>query len=62
MGPTAGNQNLADEVHIYIAPMILGPNGDASISKAMNTLVNYQQLKDVRIDTFGEDIRVYGYL
>ncbi|MCD6175777.1 MAG: bifunctional diaminohydroxyphosphoribosylaminopyrimidine deaminase/5-amino-6-(5-phosphoribosylamino)uracil reductase RibD [Planctomycetes bacterium] len=55
-------QNLVDEVQIYIAPMILGPNGDADISKAINTLDDYQRLKDVQIDTFGTDIRVCGLL
>lgn len=55
-------QNLVDEVRIYIAPMILGPNGDASISEAMNTLNNFQQLKDVQIGTFGTDLRVCGLL
>ena len=53
-------QNLADEVQIYIAPMILGPNGNADICEAMNTLNNYQQLKDIQIDTFGADIRICG--
>ena len=55
-------QNLADEVRIFIAPLILGPNGNAPISEAMNTLNNYQRLKDMRIDTFGTDIRICGYL
>jgi diaminohydroxyphosphoribosylaminopyrimidine deaminase/5-amino-6-(5-phosphoribosylamino)uracil reductase len=51
-------QNLADEVRIYIAPLILGPNGNADISKAVSTM----KLKDVRIDTFQKDVRICGYL
>ncbi|OQY05524.1 MAG: riboflavin biosynthesis protein RibD [Planctomycetales bacterium 4572_13] len=55
-------QNLADEVQIYIAPLILGPNGSAAISEPMSTLNDYLKLKDVRIDTFGTDVRICGFL
>jgi len=56
------NQNLADEVRIYIAPFTLGANGTASASETMKTLANRQELKDVKIDTFDTDICIRGYL
>ncbi len=55
-------QNLADEIRVYIAPVILGSSGDAPIGEPMAALNDYQQLKDVQIDTFATDIRVCGYL
>ena len=65
-GPTltAGilKENLADEVQIYIAPLILGANGKADICGLMNTLANHQKLKDVQTDTFGTDVRICGLL
>ncbi|MHC5156909.1 MAG: bifunctional diaminohydroxyphosphoribosylaminopyrimidine deaminase/5-amino-6-(5-phosphoribosylamino)uracil reductase RibD, partial [Planctomycetota bacterium] len=56
------NQNLADEVRIYIAPFTLGANGTAGASEIMKTLADRQELKDVKIDTFGTDVRVCGLL
>ena len=55
-------QGLADEATVYIAPMNLGDNGIAKASKIMNTLANQQQLRDIQIDTFGEDTRICRYL
>ena len=55
-------QNLADEVRIYIAPLILGPNGTADITGPLSTLDNYLKLKDIKIDTFGTDICIRGLL
>jgi len=55
-------QKLADKVRIYVAPVILGSNGDVDICEPMSTLSDYQQLKDIQIDTFGTDIRVCGLL
>jgi diaminohydroxyphosphoribosylaminopyrimidine deaminase/5-amino-6-(5-phosphoribosylamino)uracil reductase len=55
-------QKLVDEVRIYIAPLILGPNGQADITTAMSTLNDALKLKDVKISTFGTDIRVCGTL
>ncbi|RKY12282.1 MAG: bifunctional diaminohydroxyphosphoribosylaminopyrimidine deaminase/5-amino-6-(5-phosphoribosylamino)uracil reductase RibD [Planctomycetota bacterium] len=56
------NQNLVDEVQIYIAAITLGNNGTAPISEPMSTLNDCLELKNVRIDTFGTDIRVCGLL
>ena len=53
------NQKLADEAHIYIAPMILGQNGTAPIG---NSLSHDQQLKAIQIDTLATDIHIHGYL
>jgi diaminohydroxyphosphoribosylaminopyrimidine deaminase/5-amino-6-(5-phosphoribosylamino)uracil reductase len=55
-------QNLVDEVRIFTAPMILGDNGSAPISGPMNSLANQQKLKDIRIDTFGQDTRICALL
>ena len=55
-------QKLVDEVRIYIAPLILGANGNADITAAMNTLTSALKLNNVNIDTFGTDIRICGYL
>ncbi len=55
-------QNLIDEAYIYIAPLTLGDNGTATASEAMNALTNQQELKDVKTDTFGTDVRICGYL
>ncbi|MHC4951458.1 MAG: bifunctional diaminohydroxyphosphoribosylaminopyrimidine deaminase/5-amino-6-(5-phosphoribosylamino)uracil reductase RibD [Planctomycetota bacterium] len=55
-------QNLVDEVRIYIAPMVLGPNGKADITGPVSTLNDYLKLKDLRIDTFGTDVRICGLL
>ncbi|MHC5090477.1 MAG: bifunctional diaminohydroxyphosphoribosylaminopyrimidine deaminase/5-amino-6-(5-phosphoribosylamino)uracil reductase RibD [Planctomycetota bacterium] len=54
--------NLVDEARIYTAPMILGDNGSAPISGPMNSLANQQKLKDIRIDTFGQDTRICALL
>jgi diaminohydroxyphosphoribosylaminopyrimidine deaminase/5-amino-6-(5-phosphoribosylamino)uracil reductase len=55
-------QNLIDEAYIYIAPLTLGDNGTATASEAMNALTNQQELRDVKTDTFGTDVRICGYL
>jgi diaminohydroxyphosphoribosylaminopyrimidine deaminase/5-amino-6-(5-phosphoribosylamino)uracil reductase len=54
--------NLADEVRIYIAPMILGSKGTADLSEPMKALTTLLQLKDVQIDTLDTDIRIHGLL
>ena len=55
-------QNLIDEAYIYIAPLTLGDKGTATASETMNALTNQQELKDVKTDTFGTDVRICGYL
>ena len=51
-------QNLADEAHIYIAPMILGKDGDADITAHMSSTVSNQDLKNTEIKTFKQDVCV----
>jgi diaminohydroxyphosphoribosylaminopyrimidine deaminase/5-amino-6-(5-phosphoribosylamino)uracil reductase len=55
-------KGLAEEAYIYIAPMTLGDNGTAEASEIMNTFASQQNLKDVRVDVFGKDTRICGYL
>jgi diaminohydroxyphosphoribosylaminopyrimidine deaminase/5-amino-6-(5-phosphoribosylamino)uracil reductase len=55
-------QKLVDEVRIYIAPLLLGANGQADITAALSRLNTALTLKDVHIDTFGADMCVSGYL
>ena len=55
-------QHLVDEVRIYIAPLVLGPNGKADITTAMKTLNDALKLTTVKINTFGTDVCVTGFL
>jgi diaminohydroxyphosphoribosylaminopyrimidine deaminase/5-amino-6-(5-phosphoribosylamino)uracil reductase len=55
-------QKLADEVRIYIAPMILGPNGKADITRPLSTLNDTLKPNNVHINTFGNDVRICGLL
>jgi len=48
-------QNLADELRIYIAPLLLGSNGQADISEKLAALTNAQRLTDVRLTHFDTD-------
>jgi diaminohydroxyphosphoribosylaminopyrimidine deaminase/5-amino-6-(5-phosphoribosylamino)uracil reductase len=49
-------ENLADELQIYIAPMILGINGAADLSAALSSCVNRQSLNNIHIEHFDNDI------
>ena len=55
-------QELADELKIYIAPMILGQNGTADLPEQLNTKVKYQNLKNIQIQSFDKDICISGTL
>ncbi|MHC5181992.1 MAG: RibD family protein, partial [Planctomycetota bacterium] len=54
------NQNLADEARIYIAPLILGPNGTAGATDTMKKLAHQQNLKDLQADIIETDTRICG--
>jgi len=64
-GPTALasflKEGLADECVIYIAPMILGAKGDASIGKTFEQIERTLSLKDVTIKVFDEDVCIRGF-
>lgn len=47
-------QNLADEVRIYIAPLLLGANGQADIAAALSMLAA-ARLSRIRLRTFDAD-------
>lgn len=55
-------QQLADELQIYIAPMILGSNGAADLPAILSPIVPHQKLKNVRIETFDNDICISGLI
>jgi diaminohydroxyphosphoribosylaminopyrimidine deaminase/5-amino-6-(5-phosphoribosylamino)uracil reductase len=56
------NQHLADEIRMYIAPMLLGNDGIADIALPLATVVGHQKLKDIRIELFDTDICISGRL
>ncbi|MCE5185301.1 MAG: bifunctional diaminohydroxyphosphoribosylaminopyrimidine deaminase/5-amino-6-(5-phosphoribosylamino)uracil reductase RibD [Planctomycetaceae bacterium] len=56
------HQNLADEVHIYIAPVFLGSAGTADLSAQMTALPKCRMLKNVTSENFGNDICISGKL
>lgn len=49
-------QNLADELRIYIAPVILGKDGQADVSAQMRTTVNSKKLKSIIAINIDDDI------
>jgi diaminohydroxyphosphoribosylaminopyrimidine deaminase/5-amino-6-(5-phosphoribosylamino)uracil reductase len=53
-------ENLADEIHVYIAPKILGRHGSVSISEPMAELAKVVGLHNVAIKSFGGDVRLTG--
>lgn len=55
-------QNLADEVRIYIAPMILGSAGAADLSAQMTALLDSRKLNNIRIENLNSDICISGNL
>ncbi len=54
-------QKLADELKIYIAPLILGQNGNADLSAQMNA-AKHQTLKNIQIQNFVKDTCISGLL
>jgi diaminohydroxyphosphoribosylaminopyrimidine deaminase/5-amino-6-(5-phosphoribosylamino)uracil reductase len=53
-------ENLADEIIVYIAPKILGAQGDAEITKPMAELIDSVDLHHVDIRRFGDNVRLSG--
>ncbi len=53
---------LADEICVYIAPRILGAQGDVYVGEPMAELVEEIGLHHVDIKAFGEDLRLSGCL
>jgi diaminohydroxyphosphoribosylaminopyrimidine deaminase/5-amino-6-(5-phosphoribosylamino)uracil reductase len=64
-GPTLISQflaeNLADELHIFIAPIILAQNGTADLAAALK-IASQQLLKNPKIQTLDNDTYIQGYL
>jgi diaminohydroxyphosphoribosylaminopyrimidine deaminase / 5-amino-6-(5-phosphoribosylamino)uracil reductase len=55
-------QNLADEVRIYIAPVILGSGGTADLSAQMTALLTTRELKNAEWTPLGDNIRLTAEL
>ncbi len=55
-------EHLADELHIFIAPLLLGQNGTADITAPLSALLNRHKLKNPRIEILEDDIYISGYL
>jgi diaminohydroxyphosphoribosylaminopyrimidine deaminase/5-amino-6-(5-phosphoribosylamino)uracil reductase len=53
-------ENLADEIHVYIAPKIFGTRGSARIAGPMDRLTRALNLHHVNIKPFGGDVRLTG--
>jgi diaminohydroxyphosphoribosylaminopyrimidine deaminase/5-amino-6-(5-phosphoribosylamino)uracil reductase len=54
-------EQLADEIYVYIAPKILGPQGSADIAKPLAELTSSVGLHYVDVTSFGDDIRLRGF-
>ena len=54
-------ERLADEIHIYIAPKLLGSSGSVDISDSMAGLAESVGLCHVDIKTFGDDVKITGF-
>ncbi|MCI0498707.1 MAG: bifunctional diaminohydroxyphosphoribosylaminopyrimidine deaminase/5-amino-6-(5-phosphoribosylamino)uracil reductase RibD [Planctomycetales bacterium] len=55
-------QRLVDEIRTYIAPMILGTDGAADISKPLSAIVTRCKFKNIQIEPFDMDICISGRL
>jgi len=55
-------QGLADEICVYIAPKILGQQGNVNITEPMAELSEAVGLHYVNIKHFGDDVRITGLL
>jgi len=53
---------LADEIYVYIAPLLLGGKGRAEINRQMEQLAESAKLQSVEIESFGGDVRITGLL
>ena len=54
-------EQLADDICVYIAPKILGPQGSADISKPLAELTSSVGLHYVDVTNFGDDVRLRGF-
>jgi len=54
------SQQVADELCVYVAPMLLGAKGSADITKAMVESVGGFELSGVDIEQFGDDVCIRG--
>lgn len=65
-GPTLISQflaeNLADELHIFIAPVILAQNGTADLPLVLSAIAARQTLKNLKIQTLDNDIYISGLI
>lgn len=52
--------NLADEVIVYIAPVVLATKGRADIEKALAGIDNRSRLHYLNIERLGDDVRING--
>lgn len=55
-------QKLADEVRIYIAPLILGSEGAAELSPVLSQMLGHQPLQVIQIEQFDSDICISAKL
>jgi len=53
-------EQLADQIVVYIAPKILGPQGSVDIAKPMAELTTSFGLHSVETRRFGDDVRLTG--
>lgn len=53
-------ENLADEIIVYIAPKILGAQGGAEITQPMSELAETVDLSHVDVQCFSNDVRLSG--
>jgi diaminohydroxyphosphoribosylaminopyrimidine deaminase/5-amino-6-(5-phosphoribosylamino)uracil reductase len=53
-------EDLADEIVVYIAPMILGSRGSAGITEPMAGLSKAVDLRKAHVTSFGDDVRLSG--
>jgi len=52
--------DLADEINIYIAPMLMGSLGNAEISRPLGSLAQVLNLQYLEVKRFGDDVRLTG--
>jgi diaminohydroxyphosphoribosylaminopyrimidine deaminase/5-amino-6-(5-phosphoribosylamino)uracil reductase len=53
-------ERLADEICVYIAPKIIGPQGSVDITQPMAEVIEPINLQCVDIKRFGDDVRLTG--
>jgi diaminohydroxyphosphoribosylaminopyrimidine deaminase/5-amino-6-(5-phosphoribosylamino)uracil reductase len=53
-------EGLADEIRVYVAPVVLGGRGAADLGAALVGLPAHIQLSNVEIKRIGDDVRIGG--